>query len=117
MRFCSSGADVPKVVVNLDRCSIAIFPSITLYVRKTENYDHPNIVGEFKAAGFIYIFIVPYSRKDKYSFVKEEELDSFWRFSPQCSAASGWRFDEYNNNNEIELTEKLRFVQNDKDQA
>jgi len=117
MKSCTPGADVPKVAVNLDRGSIATFPSITLYVRKAENYNHPHIVGEFKAAGFIYIFIVPYSRKDKCSFVKEEEFDSFWRFFPQYSASSDWRFDDYNNSNEIELTEKLRFVQNDKDQA
>lgn len=117
LKSCEPGSDAPKVAVNLDRGAITSFPSITLYVRKTENYNYPHIVGEFKAAGFVYIFIVPHSRKDKKSFFKEEEFNSFWKFFPQYSSSNDWRFDDYNNSNEVEITEKLRFVQNDKDQA
>lgn len=117
MKSSNPRSDTPKVAVNLDRGAIATFPSITLYVRKTDNYNYPHIVGEFKAAGFIYVFIVPYSRKDKNSFVKEEEFDFFWGSFPQYSASCDWRFDDYNNFNEVEITEKLRFVQVDKDQA
>lgn len=43
-------------------------PEITLYLRNNDNYDLPYLIGEFKFTYYMYVFIVPFSSKDKKSF-------------------------------------------------
>jgi hypothetical protein len=57
------------------------YPSLSVFIRKNADIELPHIVGEFRFANVVIVFIVPLSDKDANTFAIESDLDKFWNIS------------------------------------
>lgn len=71
-------------------------PQIILYIRKDNDINVPHIVGEFSFKCFKYIFIVPFSDKDKLTFTEDEEFEHFMKNFHHYTYIKSWVYHEMN---------------------
>ncbi len=82
---------LPKVANLISNDMYVDVPFLTLYIKKDDD-KLPHLVGEFKFKSLIYVFIVPFSKKNKITFTKEKDYNYFWEFFKQYSSANNWTF-------------------------
>lgn len=82
--------------------------AITTFIRKTDNYSIPHVVSEFRFGSFVYIYILPLSRKDCLDFVREEDFNRFWTKFDIFSSLSDWEFSSYQSTQEFLINDTIR---------
>jgi hypothetical protein len=70
---------LPPVAVFFFPDKLATQPTLTLYLRKTDDTDLPFAVGEFQYAFSRYSFIIPCADADSKTFTNKENYDHFWK--------------------------------------
>lgn len=70
-------------------------PLLMFFRRKNEDDNFPFMVGEFHYADIIYVFIIPFSLKDKKDFVDQNEYELFWNEFNQIRANRNWNHVDY----------------------
>lgn len=103
---------LPKVAVLNSYAFFTRRPEITLYLRNTENTTLPHLVGEFRFACYLYIFIIPFSSKDTKDFVGEHDYHEFLNCFKHISAKDGFGFIDFSQNSEREINFKINFEKN-----
>ena len=73
-------------------------PEIALYMRNNDNKNLPFLVGEFKFAYYVYIFIVPFSEKDENSFLMDIEYQEFLDCFRQIGSINTFKFIDFSQN-------------------
>lgn len=92
-------------------------PELTLYVRNNDCDDLPYLVGEFRFAFYMYIFIVPFAGKDSKAFLSEEEYTNFLNCFQHIKAKGNFEYLEFSQNIVRELTFNINFQQNETNKA
>ncbi|MES2279886.1 MAG: HNH endonuclease [Pseudomonadota bacterium] len=64
---------------------------ITNYVRRSNDTRYPHVVSEFRIGRIAFVYILPFSRKDKLKFVKDEDRENYWGLFAHYNAVPGWR--------------------------
>ena len=100
---------LPKVASVVNHHMFADVPNITLYVRKGTNSRLPHVVGEFKFKCFIYVFILPFSQKDKNDFITTEDYEYFWKFFKHYSQIKQWSFHDFSSIKSMPFVFNLKF--------
>lgn len=100
---------LPKVAINIvhGRPGDSNF-SIAVFTRKTEDYTLPHVLTELRFGAFVYVFILPFSRKDKLGFLSDSEFEAFWSFFPMYSRVGGWRYQDLHSTQEITVSDSIR---------
>ncbi len=87
----SKKIELPKVAFLINNSHYVDTPFISIYIRKNnDNIEVPHIVGEFKFKSLIYVFILPFSKKDKKDFSKVENYNYFFKFFKHYSQHKDW---------------------------
>jgi len=76
--FNTEGSDLPKVACLQSANFYTEHPYLVKYKRHTKDLKFPDLIGEFRYADILVIFIVPFSKLDKKQFLLEEEITFFW---------------------------------------
>jgi len=86
------------------------YPSLYVYIRKNSDYEIPHLVGEFRFANILILFICPASSNDTNLFLNVSDLNKFWEMSHffKTVPQSDWRKLSLNSDEKKEL----RFVIN-----
>jgi hypothetical protein len=105
---------LPNVAVNIVHSGFSKTPKIVNYVRKVDDTNIPHVVSEFRLGSFVYVYIIPFSEKDKIDFSIDENYQVFWSTFKHYSLVSGWRFDCLNNIKEVSINETIRLVEAEK---
>ncbi len=71
-------------------------PTITIYIRKNDDIKLPHIVGEFSFKCLKYVFILPFSKKDKLTFTKSEDYQCFWNSFKYYNHINMWSYYDMN---------------------
>ena len=109
LRNKNTAAYLPKIAV-LNSCSFFTDrPEITLFFRNNDNYDLPFLVVEFRFTYYMYIFIVPFSSKDKFRFLSESEYQMFLDCFNHIRAKGDFSFVDFSENLEKELRYTINF--------
>lgn len=90
------GVNVPKIAVNVVNEGFCSSPQVTVYTRKTEDLSVPHVVSEFRFGSYVYVYIVPFSKKDDRRFVNGEGFEEFWDFFGHYHVVEGWSFQSFN---------------------
>lgn len=98
---------LPKIVVYTSNNSIYKIPEITLFIRNNNDYNLPYLVGEFKIACYIYIFIVPFSKEDKKTFLEEKEYICFLNCFRHINIDKGFSYLNFSSNEKVDLNIKM----------
>lgn len=101
---------VPKIAANVIHSGFSKHPQITNYIRKSDDTSLPHIVSEFRIGSFVYVYIIPFSDKDKLDFTSTPELESYWKRFKHYNQAPGWRFDSFEGADEVTVNETIRMV-------
>jgi hypothetical protein len=104
----SPGQHLPKIAMNVFHAGFAMPPEITNYIRKSDDYSLPHLVSEFRIGSFIYVYVVPYSEKDKLKFEEVSEYEGFWSRFKHYQKLSGWRFESVDSAVEVTVNEVIR---------
>ncbi len=72
---------LPPIYMRLVNELYSEYPSLSVYIRKNTDHELPHVVGEFRFANILIVFVVPSSDKDTNAFVNETSLDKFWDIS------------------------------------
>ena len=83
---------VANVIVNQMYVDV---PILSLYIRKDDDYTHPHVVGEFRFKSLIFVFILPFSVKDKIDFTEEKSFHLFWKTFKHYSSINNWAYHDF----------------------
>jgi len=77
----NSNKRLPAIRMKIVKELYSEFPGLSIYIRKNSDTELPHVVGEFRFASIVIVFIVPCSDKDNHCFVNDHDFDKFWRIS------------------------------------
>lgn len=106
--------EVPKVAINIVHSGFQIQPTITNYVRKSNDTSIPHLVSEFRIGSLVYVYTVPYSEKDDIDFSKQSDFDSYWKRFKHYNQVPGWIFQSFEGASEVTVNETIRMINAEK---
>lgn len=86
---------LPKVANLIESEMYVDIPVLSIYIRKNDDYTHPHIVAEFKFKSLIFVFILPFSMKDKEDFSDENKYKVFWKTFKHYDSIKSWVFHDF----------------------
>ncbi len=101
--------ELPKVANLLSNEMYTDVPFLSFYVRKDNDYSIPHIVGEFKFKSLIYVFIIPFSKKDNRNFINSNDYEIFWKFFKHYSSVEKWTFHNFSSSKPKKYVFNLNF--------
>lgn len=101
--------NLPKVAMLKSFDLYSHHPKIVVYIRKNKDHDLPYCVAEFRFTFLTFVYIIPYSREDNCTFLKEEEYTRFWEFFKHYSSIEDWSFKRMDDNHERKFIINLNF--------
>lgn len=104
-----TAGDLPKVAVLPSYHFVTRRSELTLYLRNNANTTLPYLVGEFRIALYVYIFIVPFSDMDDEDFLGEESYANFLNCFKQINVKQGFDFADFSQNIERDLNFDIKF--------
>ncbi|MDY7220280.1 hypothetical protein TOI97_11975 [Denitrificimonas sp. JX-1] len=102
---------LPKIAMLNSYSFFTERPEVTLFFRNNDNYELPFLVVEFRFTYYMYIFIVPFSSKDKVNFLDESEYQTFLNSFNHIRAKGDFSFVDFSENIERELKYTINFEQ------
>ncbi|OQW83649.1 MAG: hypothetical protein BVN30_05175 [Proteobacteria bacterium ST_bin16] len=89
------------------------YPILSVFIRKNLDNELPHVVGEFRFANIVIVFVMPSSSKDVCSFDEESDLDKFWGISHYSKHAphSEWIKMNLDSDEKRELCFSVKFEQ------
>lgn len=104
---------LPKIAVLSGSKSFGAHPTITLFLRQTDNRSIPYLVGEFTFSCYIYYFIVPGSSMDDRNFLEDEEYSEFTECFKYITNMRNLGFADFSDNIQRRLEYVIHFQQID----
>lgn len=103
---------IPKIASAVIHSMYVDNPQIAFYIRKDNDSKLPHIVGEFSFKCFKYVFIVPFSDKDKLTFVKDEEYEYFRKNFYHYDYIKNWSYHKMNSTIPQKFTTNMQMQRN-----
>ncbi|MBH3344152.1 hypothetical protein I5O09_10380 [Pseudomonas parafulva] len=82
--------------------------SVAVFTRKTEDYSLPHVVTEFRFGSFVYVYILPFSRKDKLKFLSDSEFERFWSSFPMYNQIDSWQYHDLQSTQELSIEDSIK---------
>lgn len=102
---------LPKVAMLTSYDLFSYHPKLVVYIRKTDNFDLPFAVAEFRFTFLTFVYIIPKSSKDKFNFTDTKEYERFWTFFKHYKSAPNWSFKRIDNSVAKKFVMNLNFEQ------
>jgi hypothetical protein len=106
--------DIPKVALKVVTDQYFDQPILTIYKRKNENYALPYMYAELRITTLIFVYILPFSSKDKISFSDKKDFDEFWAFNKHYSQHEDWVFNDFSIDKSIHTIMDLKMSEREK---
>lgn len=87
--------------------------SVAVFTRKTEDYSLPHVVTEFRFGSFVYVYILPFSRKDRVKFLSNSELERFWLSFPMYNQIDSWQYHDLQSSQELSIEDSIKVSNRD----
>ncbi len=98
---------LPKVAVAISNIFVDT-PVLGLYVRKNDNYMYPHIISEFKFKSLVFVYLLPFSIKDKLRFSDPESYENFWNTFKHYSSIGNWVFNDFSSSEKSKFQFKIQ---------
>jgi len=102
--------DLPKIAHLIANPMYVDTPILSLYIRKNNDYTHPHVLAEFKFKSLIFVYILPFSSKDKKSFVDNEEYNFFWKTFKHYDSVKNWIFYDFSDIKDKKYQFRMRMI-------
>ena len=104
---------LPSIRMKLINELYSDFPSLSVFIRKNTDTELPHVVGEFRFANIVIVFVLPFSEKDTLMFIDGTEFEKFWSLSQYSKHSSKieWQVIELNSNEKKKLQFNVNFEQ------
>jgi hypothetical protein len=103
-------SQLPKIGELISYTHFTLEPKLYVYIRKSEDYKLPFMIGEFHFTCKIVSFIIPLSINDKRDFLAEHDFESYWQTFKHYAISEQWVFNDFSNNNERVFSLNLEFT-------
>lgn len=101
--------NLPKVAMLTSYSLFAYHPKLMVYIRKSDDFELPFTVAEFRFAFLTFVFIIPKSSKDNIDFTNAEDYNRFWQFFKHFSSVPNWTFAKMNDTTARKFVMNLNF--------
>ncbi|MDR3340362.1 MAG: HNH endonuclease [Candidatus Symbiothrix sp.] len=88
--------ELPAIAAKIDFQNYHDQPMFMIYRRKNENDSLPYMYAEIRITTMIFVFIIPFCRKDTINFSKKDNFDIFWKFNKHYAHFTDWTFNNFN---------------------
>ena len=88
---------LPNIAIIKPTYAFKPYPSLTIYIRKTNDPNLPYAVGEFTYTVQTMVFIVPLTKRDTIDFTKKEQYIDFGTFFRHYGMPENWKFWDFSN--------------------
>ena len=95
INYSFHATELPKIAFLQDASFFNPQPTLMFFQRKKEDDNIPFMIGEFHYADIIYVFIIPFSEKDKKDFIAQDDYELFWNEFNQIRANRSWKYIDY----------------------
>lgn len=103
----ASKLDLPVVASFLDNRCFYDQPTLLIYERKDDDFLLPHLYCEFRTCFFAFVYIIPFSDKDKLDFSIKGNFEKFWEFNKHYSQFKSWIFNNFNKDESHDFTFNL----------
>lgn len=97
---------LPKVAMLTSYELFSHHPQLVVYRLKKKENNLPHVVAEFRFTFLTFVYIIPFSSRDKLDYTDDNDFDNFWKFFKHYSSVKAWRF--YNMNDSIPRKFKMK---------
>lgn len=104
----SDEAPLPKIALNVIKVSDESPFAVTTFIRKNNNYSIPHVVSEFRFGSLVYVYVLPFSRRDRFDFVEDVDFERYWNFFSIFNQVSGWTFRSYQSTKEFLVNDSIK---------
>jgi hypothetical protein len=102
--------NLPKIAHMIANPMFVDTPVLSLYIRKDNDYTHPHLVAEFKFKSLIFVYILPFSSKDKQNFIDNKEYNLFWKTFKHYNNIKDWIFYDFSDIKEKKYQFRMRMI-------
>ena len=93
-----AGEDLPLVGTLINTIAYTEEPRIVVITRVDDTLHSPHVLCELTVGYYQFVFILPYSDKDKSKYSSESELTETFKVFPQFSKDIGWEYKRFSTN-------------------
>lgn len=86
---------LPKIAVGIASLPPSPSAEITLYIRKAERSTLPHVVGEFRLGCYVYVYVLPFSRKDDDDLIDFFETPEFKKTFRHYGLVDVWDLQDF----------------------
>lgn len=97
---------IPPIAINVMQYKNFETPSIRVLVRSTDDSQTPHVVCEFHFGALVFIYILPFSKKDSTSFSGQAFTDLFWNKFDHFKTLPNWNFMDFSDS----VAREVKFV-------
>jgi len=103
INYSFDAAELPKIALLQDASFFNTQPTLIFFQRKVQDDNIPFMIGEFHYADIIYVFIIPFSDKDKKDFIDQDNYALFWNKFNQIRANRSWEYIDYSSTEQTQI--------------
>lgn len=101
--------NLPKVAMLTSYDLFSYHPKLMVYIRKSDDFELPFAVAEFRFTFLTFAFVIPKSSKDNIDFTNAEDYKKYWQFFKHFSSVPNWTFTKMNDTSARKFTMNLNF--------
>lgn len=99
---------LPLVASNVIPSLHAPSPKITNYIRMSDDTTLPHVLSEFRLGSYVFLFILPFSARDKQTFSDKEQWEAIWSTFSHYARAPNWRIEDLSSSVASQINETIR---------
>jgi len=103
INYSFDATELPKIALLQDASFFNPRPILIFFRRKNEDDNIPFMIGEFHYADIIYVFIIPFSEKDKKGFIDQDDYELSWNKFNQVRANRSWEYIDYSSTEQFPI--------------
>ncbi|PWK17176.1 hypothetical protein LV89_04462 [Arcicella aurantiaca] len=101
--------NLPKVAMLTSYYLFSYHPKLIVYIRKSDDFELPFAVAEFRFTFLTFAFVIPKSSKDNIDFTNVEDYKKYWQFFKHFSSVPNWTFTKMDDTTARKFTMNLNF--------
>ena len=111
VRYGKRGTEpLPKIAAAIVNFPPSPSAQITLYIRKSEMSRLPHVIGEFRLGCFMYVFALPFSKKDEWDLIGFFDEKAFKDIFRHYTLGPAWTLQDYGSTKEVTPTYSIRMI-------
>jgi len=105
---------LPYVAMTIVNKMFTEYPLLSIYIKKNDS-QYPHVVAEFRFKSLIFVFILPFSTKNKINYQGKEVYSFLWKIFKHYDFVKTWNFYDFSSTEKKKYQFNINTIQNKMD--